>query len=326
MSISFLLNSPDWDFPFFKGLSPNDAGDTRSHQAGFVIPMLLREWFPGLHGTPTAANPTISAEISATLYEGATYLGRATTTYRYQTWGGTRSPESRLTGGLALLKALARGGDFVVFQRRIDDISRFRLILVRDGTPDHTEITALVVNPMEAWGALYPEPERQPLANTIFRAATAEQNTREAAAFQLFDMTAIRTETRHNRPARSTAFKTAIRALYGSDCCVCGFAVVHPNGRKSEMEAAHVVPRSRQGSDDSRNGLGLCRRHHWAFDQGLFGVDDHSEIIAPASVLAIPVNDALLTPLVGQRIWQPPATPVAPEALRWHRDHVLLDS
>lgn len=320
MNISFLLDSPNWDFPFFKKLSPNDAGDTGAHQAGFLIPKPLRKWFPGLHGETNEENPTISAEISADLHDGGTYLGQVTTTYRFQTRGATRSYESRLTGGLTILWDRVSGGDFIVCQRRVDDISRFQLILVRSGTPDHDEIADLET----PWAALYPEPERQPLTNDTFHRAAQEQNTRELGAFQLFDLNATRTETIQNRPARSTAFKTAIRALYGNDCCVCRMAVVHPNGRKSEMEAAHVVPRSRQGSDDSRNGLGFCRRDHWAFDQGLFGVDDHNEIIVPDSVLAIPANDAHLSPLVGQPIWQPPVTPVAPEALRWHRDHVLL--
>jgi hypothetical protein len=35
-------------------------------------------------------------------------------------------------------------------------------------------------------------------------------------------------------------------------------------------QAAHIVPKNKNGTDDPRNGLTLCRAHHWAFDAGLF--------------------------------------------------------
>ncbi|WP_244531481.1 HNH endonuclease [Halogranum amylolyticum] len=46
-----------------------------------------------------------------------------------------------------------------------------------------------------------------------------------------------------------------------------------------EVEAAHIYPRSENGADDPRNGLALCKLHHWAFDSGWLAVSDDYEIL-----------------------------------------------
>ncbi len=42
------------------------------------------------------------------------------------------------------------------------------------------------------------------------------------------------------------------------------------------LEAAHVVPKEANGSDDPRNGLALCVLHHRMFDAALFGIEPDS--------------------------------------------------
>jgi len=39
--------------------------------------------------------------------------------------------------------------------------------------------------------------------------------------------------------------------------------------------AAHILPFARFGNDDMRNGMALCKMHHWLFDKGLISVDQH---------------------------------------------------
>ena len=47
------------------------------------------------------------------------------------------------------------------------------------------------------------------------------------------------------------------------------------------IEAAHIVPVSDNGSDDSGNGLLLCRNHHALFDMGKWCLDPTSlEVIS----------------------------------------------
>ena len=48
---------------------------------------------------------------------------------------------------------------------------------------------------------------------------------------------------------------------------------------KEVLDAAHIRPKEKRGSDDPRNGLVLCASHHRALDAGLFGIEpDTSKI------------------------------------------------
>lgn len=84
------------------------------------------------------------------------------------------------------------------------------------------------------------------------------------------------------RKARSQAFTELIRDLYDNTCAVCGAYRETPDGRP-EVEAAHIYPKSENGRDDVRNGIALCKLHHWAFDNGWFALSDaHDLIVADA--------------------------------------------
>lgn len=70
---------------------------------------------------------------------------------------------------------------------------------------------------------------------------------------------------RRARPNQAR-FAFDVAARYGTACAVCGISV------KEALEAAHLRPKSKSGSDDARNGLMLCRNHHRMFDSALFGI------------------------------------------------------
>jgi putative restriction endonuclease len=43
------------------------------------------------------------------------------------------------------------------------------------------------------------------------------------------------------------------------------------------VEGAHIIPWSESNNDDPRNGLSLCRTHHWMFDKLMLTIrDDYS--------------------------------------------------
>ena len=84
--------------------------------------------------------------------------------------------------------------------------------------------------------------------------------------------------TEHRRRARDAAFATVVKDAYDNTCAVCGSQRRSPDGIP-EVEAAHIYPKREGGSDDPRNGLALCRLHHWAFDSGWFGLSDDYRII-----------------------------------------------
>src|SRR3546814_15962955 len=82
-------------------------------------------------------------------------------------------------------------------------------------------------------------------------------------------------------------------------CAMCGGGATAPDGR-SEIEAAHVIPRGMAGADDVRNGLSLCRLHHWAFDNMLLGISTGRMIVCPPPV-AVLAGNAALAQLDGDR-------------------------
>lgn len=84
------------------------------------------------------------------------------------------------------------------------------------------------------------------------------------------------TETR--RRARDSEFIEAVREAYNRTCVVCGSSREAPDGQP-EVEAAHIYPKSEGGADDVRNGVALCRLHHWAFDTGWLAFTDDHEIL-----------------------------------------------
>ena len=130
--------------------------------------------------------------------------------------------------------------------------------------------------------------------------------------------------------ARDSVFRETLLEQYDYKCAVTGNQIQTPiasqsNNRLHEVEAAHVIPKKFDGSDDFRNGLILCRTLHWAFDQGLFGVNDRRQVIIPECVLAIPEND-FLNKLKSTHITESknPQLSVHPQAFAWHRKNILL--
>ena len=318
MSVSHLLEEEDWDAPFFKVLANNDTGQAAGHQGGMVIPQDLRQYFPGLSGTTSPDNPTLSYRVLAELYLEAVHIGQADTRYQYQTWGGERSPESRLTDNLSPLRKKASGGDVLLIQRDLSDLDHYRLILVRKESPEFAILLPRLGG--SRWGVL----EAAPMSEADLTEAQREEQRREAEPFSLFEPAARIVVTTARSVARSLAFRLTIQEIYKERCAVCDTALMVPNGR-SELEAAHIVPRSRMGSDDARNGLGLCKRHHWAFDNGLFGLDEKRRIWIPEKVRAVPGNKPLLE-FQGRGIKEAADARLvaSAEAIRWHLEHIVM--
>jgi hypothetical protein len=77
---------------------------------------------------------------------------------------------------------------------------------------------------------------------------------------------------------RSEAFRISIRNLYNNRCAMCGLGLHAPDGQP-EVEAAHIFPKRLGASDDLRNGICLCRLHHWAFDCGWITIADDLTIL-----------------------------------------------
>lgn len=307
-----------FDAPLFKRLAHNDTGQAAGHQGGIVIPKDLDKYFPQLARKTSPSSPTVDVRIDAALFVNGIQVGIADVRYQYQTWGGTRSPERRLTDNLAPLRGKAKADDFLLIERGIADPLAYRLRLYTSKHPLYAKLEAQVGK--ERWGVL--NASRLPVAETDVERFEEEQASRELAPFEMFDKSAAMIEARGIRIARARAFRNRVTEAYGRTCAVCGASFVAVSGA-SETEAAHIVPRGLKGADDVRNGLALCRSHHWAFDRGLWAITDTRTVVLNPAAAAISANKALLT-FAGSVIRLPATKSFYPDAnaLRWHRENI----
>jgi predicted restriction endonuclease len=128
-----------------------------------------------------------------------------------------------------------------------------------------------------------------------------------------------------SRDARDQAFRYMVLGEYGRICCLCRsmFILKEQNSVISEAEAAHIIPVGQKGPDDIRNALSLCKRHHWAFDIGLFTISDTNEAHVSPVVRRAERQKFDLEEYDGEGI-VPPTNPICrpdPEALLWHREN-----
>ena len=84
--------------------------------------------------------------------------------------------------------------------------------------------------------------------------------------------------TATRRRVRDAAFSEAVRQAYDRSCAMCEKRRETPDGTP-EVEAAHIYPKRKGGADDVRNGVALCKLHHWAFDTGWLAISDDYEIL-----------------------------------------------
>ena len=313
------LNDPAWDAPFFKRLAHNDTGQARGHQGGVVVPKALRAFFPALdEGLASASTPTVDRYVIAEMFIPGLQVGSDIVRYQFQTWGGKRTAESRLTDNLGPIRNKAHEGDLLIMQRSRDRLDSFRLLLLRETDEAFAQLNLFTQG--KPWGALVAG--RLPISQQELVAARSAMLADAQQPFVPVRENVPRVTSSRQAIARDTAFRETLLAQYRRRCAVSGIALATRS--LAEAEAAHVVPIGRGGPDEPRNGFTLTGTLHWAFDHGLFGVGDNRRVIVPEPVRAMPEN-AWLVQFHDQRIieaetlgWR-----TAPEAFAWHRSNVL---
>ena len=132
------------------------------------------------------------------------------------------------------------------------------------------------------------------------------------------------TDEKENK-VRNQGFRKAIMKVYDYTCVVCQLHVLTMDGA-SATEAAHIIPFNVSHNNDIRNGISLCRLHHWSFDQGLISVDRNYEVIVSDFMLQRGPKEWLLTNLRGKSILLPDHNELYPaqEALTWHREKIFI--
>ena len=123
---------------------------------------------------------------------------------------------------------------------------------------------------------------------------------------------------------RKAGFRQAIMGMYDYTCAVCQLRIVTMDG-ESVTEAAHIIPFNISKNDDVRNGISLCKLHHWAFDAGLISLDKTYEVIVSELMSERGPTEWMLTTLRDKSILLPEHDALYPaqEALAWHREEIL---
>lgn len=107
-----------------------------------------------------------------------------------------------------------------------------------------------------------------------------------------------------------STFRRRLLEVHGNQCCISGADAVQA------LEAAHIIPFSRRGSDSPNNGLLLRSDLHRLFDAGALAVDDQYCV-----VLADHLKPTSYREFEGKRLRLPRQRSERPsvEALRVHR-------
>lgn len=128
---------------------------------------------------------------------------------------------------------------------------------------------------------------------------------------------------RVSRIKRDAAFRKVVLENYGRTCAITGSKFQY--GDVVEAQAAHIISKEVNGTDDPRNGLALGRTAHWAFDQGLFSITDQFEVCVHPKAREASSKNFQLLELDRKRIVLPADESTYPhaEALRWHEKEVF---
>jgi putative restriction endonuclease len=125
------------------------------------------------------------------------------------------------------------------------------------------------------------------------------------------------------RPYRDVAFRRKVREAYNFRCAISGLQLRNGGGRP-EVQAAHIRPVERGGSDAVRNGLALSGTIHWMFDRGLISIaDDCETVLVSRNKVPSEVVDRLIKP--DGKLWKPAEQRhwPSPSNLKWHRENVF---
>ena len=122
---------------------------------------------------------------------------------------------------------------------------------------------------------------------------------------------------------RDTAFRKIVLENYKNSCAVQKSKFAYSG--VIEAQAAHIIGKEVNGTDDPRNGLALSRTAHWAFDKGIFTISDQYEVLVHPKASQADSEGFQLLELDRQRILLPSEESNYPhlEALEWHRREVF---
>lgn len=307
--------------PIFKFLTKNDLSKGGGHQAGLVIPNPLAFYF-----LDTANSSDFNLQVS--LFRDGAFVGAVTTRFQKQDWRKTRPGEYRITGGLTSHFRECEPGVLLLMQKPEDPDGTYRFDLFTQGTGIYKKLRA-TIKKAESRGMLEPFRTNEPSGVLPFPWDPEESVSSDAPKASLKTSRQKERQSAYitmRRLARAHEFRSAVLKAWRGQCAVSGDRMKSPEGRISELEAAHIVPKSCGGPDSVNNGICLNRRLHWAFDRGLWTLDQSARVLVSAKAQKIKENAYLLN-FEGQSLSLPRNSAEKPKAehTEWHRENIFLD-
>ena len=116
----------------------------------------------------------------------------------------------------------------------------------------------------------------------------------------------------------SVSFRDFVMTGYKYKCAITGNVIRY--GSFMNLEAAHIWPRSHKGLYLPSNGIALCRDMHWAFDKGMFTVDDNLRVIVHPEI-----ESEYLRQYNNRQLFIPENSFFRPDInnLRYHRSNIF---
>lgn len=121
---------------------------------------------------------------------------------------------------------------------------------------------------------------------------------------------------------RKTFFRKSIVNLYDFRCAFCRLQIKHSLSQ-SVVDGAHIKPFAEFYDNSIPNGIALCKNHHWAFDSGLFTLNDNYKIVVSGDFREESPHARAIRDFQGETILLPDSSRYYPnlESLRWHRQN-----
>lgn len=123
---------------------------------------------------------------------------------------------------------------------------------------------------------------------------------------------------------RDSFFRKAVIHAYDYRCSLCQLRVIK-SLTQSIVDGAHIKPFAQFYDNKIDNGISLCKNHHWAFDKGIFSIDDNYQVMIADNFSEDSPKMKPIRDFQGEKILLPNSEEYFPhlEAIRWHRQNIF---
>ncbi|MCK5028143.1 MAG: HNH endonuclease [Bacteroidales bacterium] len=219
--------------------------------------------------------------------------------------------------------------DIVVFSKYEgeESISTYQMILIRKDQRNYNVLNTIInISPLEGGHALYNEELAfiETIANnveSITSIVIPEEVKKDVKKKQEEIKEEISTDIEGTKGANlfnSVSFRDFVLLGYQNKCAITNEAIFYD--KLINLEAAHIRPKAHSGSFLPCNGIAMSRDMHWAFDRGMFAINEDYTIDVHKDV-----KNSLLNRFDKQKINLPIEDFFKPEPtfLKYHRENIF---